>query len=83
MEMQNMFLSARKAVVVLCAFAHLTTAEYPSYQLSNVDFADLVTMDHATVLRIANILTTDGAMQINGISYTLDYKKVLNKNKIM
>lgn len=41
--------------------------EYPFYQLSNVDFADLVTLDGTTAVRIANILTTDGAMQINGI----------------
>jgi len=40
--------------------------DYPSYQLPNVDFVDLVSLDTATAVRISNILTSDGALQING-----------------
>ncbi len=40
------------------------TAEYPTYEIKDISFSDLVVPDSSCAARLAQILTKDGALQI-------------------
>lgn len=62
-----MFFSFRLGLLILAPLAltaFLISAENPTYELENVNFSDLVVLDSSCAVRLAQVLTRDGALQI-------------------
>ena len=43
---------------------YFISAEYPTYELEDISFSDLVVLDSSCAVRLAQVLTKDGALQI-------------------
>ena len=55
-------------VAPLLFTSNFITAEYPTYELEDISFSDLVVLDSSCAVKLAQVLTKDGALQITSKS---------------